>query len=280
MTSLAVTGYASVDYAFGLSGQIEGDHTTLIDSRDNDDWPRIGGCPAYVAMAVSAQGQDALPVTWLGNDNHARIYLDSLAKSKIRTDGVARIGQNSPMAILAYQQDGTCACLFDPAFSGEENLTAKQKQVIGAASHLCITVGPPHLMEAVLASRSPSARLYWICKNDAHCFTREIRTSLSAQADVIFCSRSERGMVGETPEHVTIVETQGSKGVTITKGNLQETIGVEPITVRDTTGAGDTFAGGYIAAEMAGISDPAKAAQRGLETVKLLLQTRSAKEIQ
>ena len=280
MTSLAVTGYASVDYAFGLSGQIEGDHTTLINSRDCDNWPRIGGCPAYVAMAVSAQEQEALPVTWVGKDNHARIYLDSLARSRICTDGVMQVGHNSPMAILAYQQDGTCACLFDPAFSGKEDLTTQQKKVIGAASHLCITVGPPHLMEAVLTSRSPSARLYWICKNDAHSFTSEIRTSLSEQADVIFCSGSERDLVGETSQHVTIVETQGSKGVTITKGDLQETIGVEPIVVRDTTGAGDTFAGGYIAAEMAGISDSVKAAQTGLESAKFMLQARSAREIQ
>ncbi len=280
MTSLVVTGYASVDYAFGLSGQIEGDQTTLINSRDIGHWPRIGGCPAYVAMAVSGLGHKALPVTWVGSDAHADIYLGSLTRAKVGKEGVARLEGKSPMAVLAYQQDGSCACLFDPAFSGSEELTGAQREIIGSATHLCITVGPPHLMEAILSARSTSARLYWICKNDAHCFTTDVRSLLSAQADVIFCSHSERELIMEPSNQVTIVETHGKKGIAITKGDLQETIGVEPIIVRDTTGAGDTFAGGYIAAEMAGISNPAKAAQTGLETAKLLLQTRSAKEKQ
>lgn len=278
MTSLAVTGYASVDYAVGLSGTVRGDHTTLIDFRDPENWPRIGGCPAYVAAAVAAQGRTAAPVSWVGNDNHARIYLESLVAANVGTDGVARLGRKSPMAILAYQRDGSCVCLFDPAFAGTEELTSKQREIIGTASCLCITVGPPHLMETILAARPQAARLYWICKNDAHCFTPAIRRTLSAQADVIFRSRSERELISKTSKPVTIVETQGREGIAIFRGGKSEIMSTEPIDVRDTTGAGDTFAGGYIAAEMAGTADPLEAAQAGIAAVRDMLERRSIRE--
>ncbi len=280
MTSLAVTGYASVDYAVSLSGQIEGDHTTLIRSRDEGRWPRIGGCSAYVAIAVSRQGQAASPISWVGNDDHARIYLESLAVQRVGTDGVAQLERKSPMAILAYQADGSCACLFDPAFSGEEELTPQQANIIRSASHLCITVGPPQLMETILATRSQNARLYWICKNDAHCFTPAVRQTLSASADVIFCSRSERELIGVTANSAIIVETRGSEGVRVVQGGNSKTLDVSPIAVSDTTGAGDTFAGGYIAAEMSGATNPLEAAKAGIASVQTMLEQRSAKEEQ
>ena len=50
------------------------------------------------------------------------------------------------------------------------------------------------------------------------------------------------------------------------------------IAVADTTGAGDTFAGGFIAAEMAG-ADPAEAARAGITAAARLLTERSRKDI-
>ncbi len=276
MTLLAVTGYASVDYAVGLSGQIRGDHTTLIDHRDTAKWPRLGGCPAYVAVAAANAGMASQPVTWIGNDNHAQVYLDGLASAGVGTDGVARLERPSPMAILAYQDDGSCACLFDPVFPGEEILTGKQAGIIASASHTCISVGPPHLTGEILEHRSPAARLYWICKNDAHAFPPPVRTSLSANADVIFCSRSERQLVGKTREGAIIIETRGAAGVQVEHCGKRELIMVEPVEVRDTTGAGDTLAGGYIAAEMAGQTDPRAAVTAGIEAVRAMLVKRTA----
>ena len=48
--------------------------------------------------------------------------------------------------------------------------------------------------------------------------------------------------------------------------------------VRDTTGAGDTLAGGYIAAEMAGTSDAMQAAASGLAAVRTMLEQRLERE--
>lgn len=278
MTSLAVTGYASVDYAFSLAGQIEGDRTTLVDSRDANNWPRIGGCPAYVATAAARHGQSAFPISWIGTDNHGQLYLDSLAAEDVAADGVAKLDRRSPMAVLAYQADGSCACLFDPGFSGEEELTARQQDIVRRASHLCVSVGPPQAMEPILARRSHGVRLYWICKNDEHCFTPAIRETLCKHADVIFCSRSERDLIGDIPNSTVVLETHGGDGVLVHFDGQSETLETQQVAVSDTTGAGDTFAGGFIAAEMSGVIDPLQAARTGIASALRLLEQRAPEE--
>jgi ribokinase len=279
MSHLVVTGYASLDYALVLSGQIAGNRTTLIDHRDASAWPRIGGCPAYVGMAARQKGQNASPVSWVGKDELGRFYLDSLTKAGLGTEGVDQLDEpKSPMSVMAYQADGSCACLFDPAFTGREALSARQREVIATASHLCISVGPPQILDPVLACRAADTRLYWVLKNDAHAFPDALGKRLSSEADVIFCSRSERQMIGETAKRAVIVETRGTDEIHIEAGKQHATLQVEPVAVHDTTGAGDSFAGGFIAAEMDGVSDSCAAAKSGIDAARTMLQERSERE--
>lgn len=279
MTRLAVTGYASLDFAFGLAGQIEGDRTTLINHRDPSAWPRIGGCPAYVAMAVAGQGGEAAPVSWVGDDQGGNAYISGLDAAGADTAGVARLtGRATPTAILAYQSDGSCACLFDPVFSGEETLTDGQREVIVAATHLCVSVGPPQLMQAILECRSQTARLYWILKNDTHCFTPAICQALSKSADVVFCSASERHLAGNISGGATLIETHGAEELRIEQNGRSSVLPVDKIRIQDTTGAGDSFAGGFIAAEMSGETDAGEAAGLGIESARRLLRQRAKGE--
>ncbi len=278
MTALAVSGYSSMDYAIGLDGQIEGEHTTLISYRDTTAWPRLGGCPSYVCVAAAGLGQKAQPISWIGRDDNAEKLLVDLQAANVSTDGIARIDGPSPMAVLAYQADGSCACLFDPAFAGREDLTETQRGIIAAASHICITAGPPHLISDILAARDPDTRLYWICKNDAHCFTDEIRVVLSVEADVIFCNRSERDLIMGHRADAIVVETRGTDGISISVGAQAAHLEIDPVAVRDTTGAGDTFAGGFIASEMRTEISPRAAADNGLRAARNMLSERLKRE--
>ena len=182
------------------------------------------------------------------------------------------------MSVMVYQADGSCACLFDPAFAGREVLGVEQRKVIVAASHLCISVGPPQMLEPLLACRSENTRLYWVLKNDSHAFPDALSRRLAVEADVIFCSQSERPMIGAMSKGVVIVETRGTDGIHIETGAQRTTLPVDPVAVHDTTGAGDSFAGGFIAAEMAGNGDPVAAARTGAETARAMLLTRSKRE--
>lgn len=279
MRILAVTGYASLDYPVELMGNARGDSTTLIGHRVPDDWPRLGGCPAYVAAAAVQRRQRAAPVTWVGSDAGGETFISQVKKTGAETSGIEQLQfARSPCAILAYQADGSCICLFDPAFRGKEKLSNRQKSVIERASHLCVSVGPPQITAEILSCRSRNARLYWILKNDRHCFGDEICKVLSREADVIFCNRAERKMIAGSARNPVIVETRGTGGLAVTCGHEERIIGTDPIEVRDSTGAGDTLAGGYIAAEMSGITEVVEAARMGIACAASLLEQRQRRE--
>ncbi len=272
MNSLCVTGFASLDHVLDLAAPILPDQTAHA-TKLPDAWPRAGGCPTYISMAAAQFDQTATPVMWLGDDPLAAQLLDKLEECGIDTKSVARVADAvSPTAVLMYQPDGNCACIYDPGLAGQEVLTTAQKTAISSASHLCISVGPPHLIAAIMALRAPTARLYWAVKNDPVCFTPELCTQLCQDADVIFCSASERKMIGRT--NAVVVQTMGAKGVQIEDGETITTLPVTALEVHDATGAGDSFAGGYIAAEMSGITSPIEAAQIGLNTANRLLTNR------
>ncbi len=272
MSNLCVTGYASLDYVLDLATPVAPDQTAHA-RKVPDAWPRAGGCPTYISMAAAQFDQTATPVMWLGDDPLAEQLMDSLTDHGINADGIAKIAHTaSPTAVLLYQPDGTCACIYDPGLAGQEALTSAQKKAITSASHLCISVGPPHLIADMIALRTLSSRLYWAVKNDPACFTPDICTQLAQDADVIFCSTSERPMIG--PTKAVVVQTMGAKGVRIEDGETITTLPVTALDVHDATGAGDSFAGGYIAAEMSGATTPKKAAQVGIDTAFQLLKNR------
>ncbi|MEO4042756.1 carbohydrate kinase family protein [Hoeflea sp. CAU 1731] len=276
MTQLAVTGYASLDYPVALSGRAEGNATTHIKWRSAEDWPRLGGCPAYVTAAAVSHGVTASPVCWTGANREGDLFVSALEKKGVSTAGVDRIeGERAPSAMLIYQSDGSCICLYDPAFGGAERLTDDQAEVVAEAENLCVTVGPGHLMDAILAARNPQGRLSWVLKNDLNCFTPEICRRLSADAEIIFCNRHERGLIAETRDDVLIVETQGAEGVVVERCGERTEIAVEPVSALDTTGAGDTFAGGFLGAWNSGVDDPVEAARCGIADVRTLLVERS-----
>lgn len=278
MTRLAVTGFASLDYPLGLEGFAAADTTTLIARRSPAAWPRLGGCPAFVAMAVARAGARVSPVTWVGADADGEHYRQQLKEAGADVSAVAKVdAERSPVSLLVYQADGSCICLYDPAFPGRERLTEAQRAALGEADHLCITVGPPHLVEDILSARRAGTRLYWGVKNDPASFPPALRQRLSAEADVIFCNRAERGLIGEDRTAGTvIVETRGAGEVVVEAGGRRTSLAVMPLEVSDTTGAGDTFAGAYIAAQMAAEDDPVAAAKAGIQSVHALLSARGA----
>ncbi|WP_323034482.1 carbohydrate kinase family protein [Pararhodobacter sp.] len=272
MSQLVVTGYASLDYAVGLDGQALGDTTTLIARRDPQAWPRAGGCPTYIAAAAVRAGQNAAPVMWVGSGAEGQRFNDLLAGQGVPTEGIGVTDSaRSPTSMLIYQADGSCMCLYDPALDRRERLTEAQRGLIAQASHLCISVGPPQLMDQILDACPTGARLYWAVKNDPDAFPPALRARLSTRADVIFCNASEVGLIG--PTQAVIVETRGARGVAVRQGSRSGELPTQAVEIKDATGAGDTFAGGYIAAEMAG-ADKMKAAQAGLEAAAALLNAR------
>ena len=277
MTELVVTGYASMDYVVALNGFVQVDKTTLVSHRDSTAWPRLGGCVSYVSVAAALAGHRVTPISWVGSDRDADAFRDGLNKLNISTAGIHRQSDSaSPVAMLIYQADGSCSCLFDRAFSGTEILAPTQLDAIGRADHLCLTAGPGPLMDPILNARKPSAKLYWVLKNDVSCFTPQICERLSSEADVIFGNRAESHMIdGLTSQSTTIVTTNGTAGVDIYTGGLHIETKVNYVETNDPTGAGDTFAGGYIGALIGGETTQKQAAKIAANSVSQLLMSRA-----
>lgn len=282
MKRVAVIGYASIDFPAVLDGFFSGDRTVMIRHRPADAFPRPGGCPLYVARPIAGEGIDVSIVTWVGADHHGELFVSWTEADGVGVEAIATIEPgNTPVCFMIYQQDGSCGCLFDPGMLGRETLTDRQKEVIAAADLLCVTVGPPGIACEALALVDGDCKVAWVMKNDPLSYPIELRTALAARADYIFCNRQEREWVDEglaetaTQRRPVIVETAGGDAVRAERNGIEVRMDVEPLSFDDASGAGDTLAGGCLAALLAGESDLRTVVASGIDAAASLLRERS-----
>ena len=282
MTRVAVIGYASIDFPAVLDGFFEGDRTVMIRRRPADAFPRPGGCPLYVARPMAGHGIDVSIVTWVGADHHGKLFTSWTEGDGVGVQGIATIEPgDTPVCFMIYQSDGSCGCLFDPGMLGREALTGEQKALIAGADLLCVTVGPPGIAGEALGLIRDECRVAWVMKSDPLSYPVELRTSLAARADYIFCNRQEREWVDEglagapSNRRPVIVETAGGEAVKAERNSAQVRVDVEPLSFDDASGAGDTLAGGCLTAILAGESDLRAVVESGINAAASLLRERS-----
>lgn len=287
MSRIAITGYASLDHVIVLDGDVKPGRTTTIVNRSVRSWPRLGGGPAYVALAVHANYPGAsLPVSWLGPDALGDNYVQQLAQQGIPSEGMATVaGARSPIAVLAYDQAGDCACLYDPGQLGGVGLDAAQRLLIEGSAWVGVTIGPMAVTDQLLAILRDDQKLAWVVKNDPKAITPAQSAALYERADLVFCNGRERAFLedaraaGRTARAgQIIVETQGRRGALFIRGDENHFVAAEPVEVTDPTGAGDTFAGGVIAAIMKGETDLEAIGRAGNAAARALLLDRKAEE--
>lgn len=257
MTIIAVSGHASLDHVALIDGAPVAGRTTTILDRPAGAWPRLGGSPAFLATALVEGGiAQAYPVSFVGDDEDGREYARQLAASGVRADGIARIsGARTPIAILAYQPDGGALCFYDAGMDQDLVLNETQAKLVRDADWACVTIGPPSIADAVLATMRPQAKLAWVVKNDPRSISPEQASRLAARASLICCSEAERGFLDAAlagaaaadPDRI-VIETRGRAGASFTRGAESVFVPAEPVEAGDPTGAGDTFAGGVLAA--------------------------------
>ncbi len=288
MSGIAVIGYASLDHVAMLDGAPKAGRTTTIVDRPDGAWPRLGGSPAFVAGALVANGvANAFPVSWIGADAGGGIYRAQLAARGIPDAGVEAIsGSRTPIAIMAYLPDGGCACLYDPGLSDAPGLTLSQTTLIGAADWLCVTIGPAAATEAALAAMSPRARLCWVVKHDPRAMPPHLAARMAARSDLIFCSQAERPFVdaalaGKTPRAgQTLVETRGGAGATLSRDGREWFAAASALALSDPTGAGDSFAGGALAAIAKGETGPVAILEAGHAAAHAVLAARTTRPME
>lgn len=282
--SVVVTGYASLDYAVRLDRPLRPDTTATILSRA-DEWPRLGGSPAYVAAALVRGGvRDIIPISWVADDADGARYRAGLAHSGIRTDGIASRPGRTPVCILAYQPDGACHCLYDPGLAEPIELDTAQRDLVAAADWVCLTIGPAEATRSVLAAARPDAKVVWAVKVDARAVPADLAAAIAVRADLVSFNRGEaelvakaRASTGARKQSQILIETRGREGVALSEGGREDVFPLEPLAANDTTGAGDTFLGGFLAASLLDNAPPSVAAKAGIEAARALLAGRATR---
>jgi ribokinase len=285
MKKAVAIGYASMDYPAVLDGYFQPDRTVLIKQRPTDSFPRPGGSSLYVARPLAATACKTAIITWVGDDGAGELFHSYASRDGIDTSGIAVVGSGAtPVCFLLYQQDGSCGCCFDPGFLGKEFLSKEQAELIKAADLVCITVGPPDIgMQVMMELVSDDAAVAWVAKNDPKSYPERLRLMLGERADYIFCNVSERGwidsaLLNRKRPRPLIVETNSAEPVNVEWGRRIDHLDVPRLSFNDASGAGDTLAGGCLAAIVEGETDAIQIAAAGIAAAARLLRQRSKED--
>jgi ribokinase len=256
VTTVAAIGYASLDHAMAV-GTFHGTAgTTLVRRRLSDPWPDHGGF-AHVTREVARRGLPAEAVSWLGPDEAGRSYLDRLRRDRVGIRGVAVTGSRTPSTYLLYAEDGATVCVYDPGDCTQGTLTAEQRDVVGRCDWLVVTVGPSGATRQALDVLPDGARLAWTVKPDPDAFPEDLARRLLRRADVVTFGAGEGGFLaavtGAVPPEgcrpdALVVRTGGAGRVRYWSAGRAGELDVPVVSGVDTTGAGDTFVAGLVAA--------------------------------
>jgi ribokinase len=278
---IVVCGYTSVDTRL-VTDALPRPGETAILGGDVLPPPRWGGCAPNVALWLEQLGVHAALVAWLGDDEEGRLYRSVLSDAGVDVSALETGEGASPRAWLVNDTTGDAVCLFHPS-GAETQRAAGAAAFTGDAKWLAITVGAETLTWALLGLFT-GTRIAWNVKADRHAFPPDLVARL-ASADVVALNRSETLFVGKAlglrraaePEDLlergagVVALTLGRDGAIIRWPGGQVELTQDPVAVTDTTGAGDAFFAGLLAALADGAS-PADAGRRGLETAAHHLQ--------
>ncbi|MBY0098626.1 carbohydrate kinase family protein [Mesobacillus maritimus] len=232
-----------------------------------------GGAPANVAAAVAKYGQEAEMISMLGTDAFGDFLVEQLTKVGVQTNKILRTSEaNTALAFVSLQNNGERDFSFyrNPSADmllGEEEIDPQWFQA-GDILHFCSVdlVESPmkHAHKKAIKSVSnaggivsfdPNVRLpLW--KRKADC--RQAILEFIPFADIVKVSDEELEFITgiENEEKAlqslfignvkAVVFTKGASGASlILPGNHYTSSGYS-VEVKDTTGAGDAFIGGFL----------------------------------
>jgi len=259
VSTIAVSGYATFDYAMALCHPLQVNQTAVVKRRLSHPWPRQGGCAPNIARGLLAEGHQAALVTWLGSDDLGSMYLNDLRLEGIGVEGVEiMVDARTACTYLLYDDDGSTSCILDMSDHVSTGLTESQWRVLNTADWMCVTVGPRHATSELLTRLRPDIPLVFSVKADHDAFPPQLMRKCLERAAIVALNNAERGFleasVGagylrQVAKGGTIfIETRGAHGVRIVVAGAEEIVPVKPVIAKDTTGAGDRFLAAVIAA--------------------------------
>lgn len=257
-----------------------------------------GGAESNVAAHVAALGQGARWLSRLGDDPLGRRVLARVAArgvdvTTVIVDAAHRTGVyvKDPGRGVHYYRDGSAAAHLSPGDAGEVALT--DVAVVHVSGITAALGRSPHggtapaFLDALIArARAEGVPVSFDVNHRAALWTvadaAPVLLDLARRADIVFVGRDEAELLWGAatpaairallPETAELVVKDGDVGATVFAGADEVFVPAHRVDVVEPVGAGDAFAGGYLAAHLAGAA-PAARLQAGHDRSALTLLT-------
>lgn len=218
---------------------------------------RPGGTAGNVAIALATTGVETGFVTYLGNDEYGAKLLEMLKRSHIRNLEIKSIEGPTSHVLVAIDKTGDRTIFgLNQSHLSEVNLLGVE---LRAGDIVCFVLWRPYFQESLRYAQEKG------------CITVVGAEALDDQellsADHVIGSQSdgldEKYLEKNLERFKSIVLTRGAEGSILVTNSSVTTQDAFPADVVDTTGAGDSFLAGYLAAMAYGITEPKKILEIG-----------------
>ncbi|MDO5729294.1 MAG: carbohydrate kinase [Actinomycetaceae bacterium] len=256
-----------------------------------------GGSPANVALTLGRLGRAAELVTWLANDERGRKVADHIRASQVTITEGSFGADRTSTARATIDESGAATYEFDLTWKVPP-IDIDSSTIVAHSGSIAATLEPggTAVVDALTRARphatityDPNARPSIM--GDPEKALRRVEEIVSL-SDVVKVSDEDIFWltVGKSVEDTAarwlergaslVVVTRGADGATAFFAGGSENIGVPPVDVVDTVGAGDSFMGGLIDAlwseDLLGAARRKQLATIDRDTVTRILERASA----
>lgn len=269
---------------------------TRIDDRDGGPLylQGFGGDTSNCAIAAARQGVRVGYITALGTDRFGDMYMDLWREEGINTSGVAR-DPDAPTAAyfiqpvaegrdFTYYRKGSAASRMTPDVLPVELIRQAKFLHISAISQAISESALKTVDRAIDIAKAAGVKVAYDFNLRLNLWdletAREVIHATAGRADILLPSLDEAHVLTALESPAEILEfyagwdteivalKRGEDGVMVSAGGMRQTILPPEVTVVDTSGAGDTFAGGFLARLAIG-DNPYDAARYGVVAASL-----------
>lgn len=279
---LSAGGWAPFDHLFRMSHYPQEGETITVQTSGIVNQVYFGDCSINLAYVAAKLGIATTLATIVGHDFDAYGYRSHLEQVGVDLNGIT-VKESLPSGhnYMYFDDEGRSLCF---SYLGAAEHQQEERIPGGLASmaeHVVVSEKfSEYTLDAIRSARQSGARTYI---NGMVETAGELLEPFLLQADVMFINESEYKRLVEKlggEENILfykyglklIFVTMGKRGCRIITSGRSEVVSIaKPEKIVDTTGAGDSFAGGTIAALIKGY-EPRIAAQIGATVSSFIIE--------
>ncbi len=238
--------------------------TTIVETVEQ----HIGGNAANTSIALATLGVPVRTMAAVGPDDSGRFVLDRLARAGVDTSAVRTLDGPSASTVglingaggrLFFHRPGVDGPAFAAPLDFPSDLTAGMSHY-HLASLFILPDFRPHAAETLARARAAGLTTSLDTNWDPRGEWMRALAPCFPGLDFLFMNEDEARMVGASPADLlslgirTFVLKLGPRGCAIYRSEGETLVPAFDVPVQDTTGAGDCFVAGFLAAWLRGAS--------------------------